>query len=231
VDTDLPNNAQYWWRCQASDGTNTGPWMATATFFVNEINHPPFAPVVAGPPAGLVLTNLDVLLLWFPSAGDPDEGDRVNTYHLQVAADPAFAAPVINVTNIPAVEVPPGSNWVLTLPLNSLPGAENLVWRTLYHWRISAQDLRGLSSAWSAASPLQYGPPAPLPGTITAFRRGANGTMTLEWTGAAGRVFVEFSHSLNPPQWFSVAGPLTGTNWTFAPVPGTTSGFYRLRSE
>jgi hypothetical protein len=55
--------------------------------------------------------------------------------------------------------------------------------------------------------------------------------MTLEWTGAAGRVFVEFSHSLNPPQWYTVAGPLTGTNWTFLPVPGTSAGFYRLRSE
>jgi len=232
VDTDLPNNAQYWWRCRATDGTNLGPWMATGTFFVNEINHPPFAPVVAGPPAGTLVTNLNALLLWFPSAGDPDEGDQVATYHLQIAAEPTFLAPVVNATNIPAVAVPPGTNWVLTLPLNALPGAENLVAGTLYYWRISAQDLRGLSSAWSAGlNTFQFGIAPPRPGTITAFRRGANGQMTLEWTGAAGRVFVEFSHSLNPPQWYTVAGPLTGTNWTFLPVPGTSSGFYRLRSE
>ena len=135
-------------------------------------------------------------------------------------------------TLIPAVAVPPGTNWVLTLPLNALPGAENLVAGTLYYSRISAQDLRGLSSAWSAGlNTFQFGIAPPRPGTITAFRRGANGQMTLEWTGAAGRVFVEFSHSLNPPQWYTVAGPLTGTNWTFLPVPGTSSGFYRLRSE
>jgi hypothetical protein len=144
--------------------------MATGTFFVNEINHPPFAPVVAGPPAGTLVTNLNALLLWFPSAGDPDEGDQVATYHLQIAAEPTFLAPVVNATNIPAVAVPPGTNWVLTLPLNALPGAENLVAGTLYYWRISAQDLRGLSSAWSAGlNTFQFGIAPPRPGTITAF--------------------------------------------------------------
>jgi len=231
VDTDLPNNAQFWWRCCATDGTNLGPWMATATFYVNETNRPPEAPVIAGPPQGLILTNLDVLLLWYPSAGDPDEGDRVVSYHLQVADNLAFALPVINVTNIPAIEVPPGSNWVLSLPLNSLPGAQNLVWRTLYYWRISAQDQRGLSSAWSAPWPLQYGPPAPKPGTITGIRREPDGRLTIEWTGASGLVYIEFSPTLDPADWYTVAGPLQGTNWTFMPIPGTTSGFYRLRSE
>jgi hypothetical protein len=231
VDTDLPNNAQYWWRCRATDGTNTGPWMATATFFVNETNRPPVAPVIAGPPPGLILTNLDVLLLWYPSAGDPDEGDHVVSYHIQVADNPAFALPVINATNIPAIELPPGTNWVLSLPLNSLPGAQNLVWRTLYHWRISAQDQRGLSSAWSAAWPLQYGPPAPRVGTLTGLRAGPGNQLTLEWTGAAGLIYVEFSHTLNPPQWHTVAGLLSGTNWTFRPLPGSASGFYRLRCD
>ena len=231
VDIDLPNNAQYWWRCRATDGTNLGPWMATATFFVNETNRPPLAPVIAGPPVGLVLTNLDVLLLWWPSAGDPDEGDRVVSYHLQVADHPSFVSPAINVTDIPAVDLPPGTNWVLSLPLNALPGAQNLVWRTLYYWRIRAQDQRGLSSAWSAVGPLQYGPPAPRAATLTGLRSGPGGQLTLEWTGAAGQIYVEFSPGLNPARWYTVAGPLSGTNWTFEPVPGTAAGFYRLRCE
>jgi len=231
VDTDLPNNAQYWWRCCAMDGTNVGPWMTTATFFVNETNRPPMAPAIAGPPPGLILTNVDVLLLWWPSAGDPDEGDRVVSYNLQVADNPAFALPVINVTNIPAIATPPGSNWVLTLPLNSLPGAQNFVWRTQYHWRISAQDQRGLNSAWSAAWPLQYGPPAPRAGTLTGIRNLPGGQLTLEWRDAAGLVHVEFSPSLESPSWQTVAGPLGGTNWTFTPPPGHATGFYRLRSD
>jgi hypothetical protein len=206
--------------------------MTTATFFVNEINHAPATPVVAGPPAGTLVTNLDALLLWFPSTGDPDEGDQVATYHLQAATDAAFGATVINVTNIPAVAVPPGSNWVLVLPLSALPGAENLVAGTLYYWRISAQDLRGLSSDWSpGVNTFQYGIAPPSAGTITTFRRGANGQMTLEWADAAGQIYVEFTHTLNPPEWYNVAGPLTGTNWTFTPWPGSQTGFYRVRSQ
>jgi len=232
VDTDLPNNAQYWWRCQASDGTNTGPWMTTATFFVNEINHPPSAPVVAGPPPGTLVTNLDALLLWFPSSGDPDEGDRVATYQIQIAADPAFTAIVINATNIPAVPVPPGSNWVLTLPLSVLPGTDTLVTGTLYYWRVSVQDLRGLSSDWSpGANTFQFGKAPPASATLTGLRRGANGTMSLEWEGAAGELYVEFSLSLTTPNWQTIAGPLYGTNWIFTPIPGSPSGFYRVRSQ
>ena len=232
VDTDLPNNAQYWWRCQASDGTNSGAWMTTATFFVNEINHPPAAPVVAGPPSGTLVTNLDALLFWFPSSGDPDEGDRVTTYQLQVAADPDFLATVINATNIPAVAVPPGTNWVLTLPLGALPGANDLVEGTLYHWRINAQDLRGLCSDWSAGvNTFQFGIAPPRPSTITAFRLNASGQVTLEWTGGAGQMYVEFSYTLSPPQWYELAGPLTGTSWTFTPLPNSQSGFYRVRSR
>ena len=232
VDTDLPNNAQYWWRCQASDGTNTGPWMTTATFFVNEINHPPFDAGGGRTAPGTLVTNLDALLLWFPSGGDPDEGDRVAAYHIQVAADPAFTTNVINATNIAAVAVPPGGNWALTLPLSALPGADNLVPGTLYHWRVSAQDLRGLSSDWSpGANTFQFGIAPPRPATLTGLRPGANGTMTLEWEGAAGELYVEFSLLLNPANWQTIAGPLRGTNWTFTPMPGARSGFYRVRSQ
>jgi len=232
VDIDLPNNHQYWWRCQATDGTNVGPWMLTATFFVNETNHPPFPPVIAGPPLGSVITNLNALLMWFPSPGDPDEGDRVATYHIQVASDPSFKTLVMNVTNIIAVETPPGSNWVFTLPIASLPGAENLIWQTLYYWRISAQDLHGLSSVWSEPAQLQYGTQiTPEPTRITAIRIRPDGQYTLEWTGKTGSVFLEFSETLSPAQWQTIAGPLSGTNWTLTPVQGKSKGFYRIRIE
>ncbi|MBE0543954.1 MAG: hypothetical protein IH623_21635, partial [Verrucomicrobia bacterium] len=231
VDTDLPNNAQYWWRCQASDGTNTGPWMAAASFYVNETNHPPSTPLIAGPPSGTLVTSLETLLVWFP-ASDPDEGDNVATYHIQVATDAAFLLPVINATQIPAPPLPPAGDWALTLPLSALPGADELIAGMLYHWRISAQDLRGMSSGWSAGlQTFQFGLGEPRAGTITAFRRGAGNEMILEWSGAAGSVYVEFTYGMNPPQWHTVAGPLQGTTWSFSPLPGTTSGFYRLRSE
>jgi hypothetical protein len=55
--------------------------------------------------------------------------------------------------------------------------------------------------------------------------------MSLEWQGAGGQLFVEFSLSLKPANWQTIAGPLNATNWTFTPVPGAQSGFYRVRSE
>ena len=231
VDTDLPNNQQYWWRCRATDSSNAGPWMATATFFVNETNHPPTTPLIAGPPNGTLVTNLNELLSWFPVI-DPDEGDDVAGYQLQVAAEPAFLAPLINATNLPAVTGPAGTNWTIAVALGDLPGAGNLTPGTVCYWRVGAFDLRGLSSDWSPGlHAFQFGIAPPQAGTITALHRQDNGQLTMEWTGAAGLIFVEFSHTLNPPLWFTVAGPLPGTNWTFAPVPGTPSGFYRLRSE
>jgi hypothetical protein len=231
VDVNLPNNAQYWWRCRATDGTNSGPWMATATFFVNEINHPPFAPQIAGPPPMTVVTNLDALLFWFATT-DPDEGDSVATYQIQVAATADFLAPIINATNIPAVALPPDGTWAMALPLSVLPGSENLVLGRPYHWRVCAQDLRGLSSDWSPGmNTFHFGAIPPQGGEITGLRLGTNGQLTLEWTGTVGSVFVEFSETLNATQWQTVAGPLVETSWTFTPTPGTPSGFYRLRCE
>lgn len=205
--------------------------MTTATFFVNQVNHAPITPLIAGPPNGTLVTNLDELLLWFPTE-DPDAGDAVVSYQLQVDSDPAFMAPVINETNLPALAWPTGFYWVIGLALEDLPGSSHLDAGTVYHWRVSAQDSHGLNSSWSAGPrTFQYGIAPPRPGTISAMHPGPNGTMAIEWTGAAGRIFVEHTLQLNPPNWQTIAGPLQGTNWIFTPVPGSPSGFYRLRSE
>jgi hypothetical protein len=121
----------------------------------------------------------------------------------------------------------------LALPLGDLPGATSLVPGTICYWRIRAQDRRGLDSFWSAGEhTFQFGIAAPQGGSITGIGHTTNGMMRLQWTGAAGQVYVEFTHSLSPTNWYTVAGPLSGTtNWTFTPLPGMPSGFYRLRCE
>ena len=234
VDVDLPNNSQFWWRCQASDGTNSGPWMATASFFVNQTNHPPGTPVVAGPPNGATLTNLSELLLWFP-VEDADVGDSVARYQLQVDSDPAFANPVINETSLPASAWPGGLYWIMGLPLESFGGATNLVVGTTYNWRIRAQDSHGMNSDWSTgAHTFQFGTSSvvvPEPATFTGLRFGSSGSLILEWSAATGQIYVEHSPGLNPADWQTVAGPVTGTNWTFTPAPGESAGFFRLRSQ
>ena len=55
--------------------------------------------------------------------------------------------------------------------------------------------------------------------------------MTLDWHGDAGDLYIEYSLSLGPANWQTIAGPLRGTNWAFTPVPGARSGFYRVRSQ
>ena len=231
VDVDLPNNTQCWWRCQASDGTNTGPWMLTASFFVNQTNHPPLPVTLAGPPSGTIMSNLDDVLFWYPTT-DPDAGDAVVAYHIQVDDSPLFASPEISVTNLVNAAVLGEGNWAMAVPLSDLAGSSNLVVGTLYHWRIRAADTYGAHSAWPAGDQtFQFGIAPPRPATLSGLRHGPNGTMSLEWQGAGGQLFVEFSLSLKPANWQTIAGPLNGTNWTFTPVPGAQSGFYRVRSE
>jgi hypothetical protein len=119
VDVSLPNNGQYWWRCQASDGTNTGPWMPTASFFVNQTNHPPLPVTLAGPPSGTIVSNLDDVLFWYPTT-DPDAGDAVGSYHIQVDDSPLFASPEISVTNLVVAAAPGEENWAIAVPLSDL---------------------------------------------------------------------------------------------------------------
>jgi hypothetical protein len=231
VDVDLPNNTQCWWRCQASDGTNTGPWMPTASFYVNQTNHPPLPVTLAGPPAGTLVSDLDDVLFWYPTT-DQDAGDAVVSYHIQVDDSPLFASPEISVTNLVNAAVLGEENWAMAVPLSDLAGSSNLVAGALYHWRVRAADTYGAYSAWPAGDrTFQFGIAPPRPATLSGLRHGPNGTMSLEWQGASGQLFVEFSLSLKPANWQTIAGPLNGTNWTFTPVPGAQSGFYRVRSE
>ncbi len=228
VDVDLPNNAQYWWRCRASDGMNTGSWMAVATFFVNQINHAPTAPDLAGPPSGAIITNLNELLLWYPSE-DQDAGDGVMRYELQIDNNPEFTAPVLEATNISAP-----AYWIIGVTLDSLAGSSNLIWGTTCYWRVRALDSHGMASDWSAGpGTFQYGAASvmPEPARITALRPGANRSLVLEWSGGVGQLYIERTLNLKPADWQTVAGPLQGTNWMFTPAPAERSGFFRMRSE
>lgn len=230
VDVNLPDHAQYWWRARASDGTNTGPWMDAISFFVNETNHPPTVPMIAGPPNNTLITNLDQMLLWYPCT-DPDEGGKVISYHIQIALDEQFQTIVVNAPGLPAPDVARQTNVLLAIALNDLPDIQNLQSGNLYYWRISAQDDRWSSSPWSEVRTIQFGPPTPCGGVITGITQNYNGQVTISWTGTTGAVYVEFSATLDPPQWYTVAGPLYGTNWTFTPVPSIPAGFYRLRAQ
>ncbi|HZL78448.1 MAG TPA: hypothetical protein VFC17_06315, partial [Candidatus Limnocylindrales bacterium] len=229
VDQNLPNNSQFWWRCCASDGTNTGNWMPTASFFVNWVNHAPLPVIIAGPPSGTIMSNLNDVLFWYPTT-DPDAGDAVASYQVQVDNDGLFGSPEINVTNLVVTAGPAELDWAIAIALKNLAGSSNLITGTSYHWRVRAVDTFGAYSAWSADDHVfQFGIVAPHLSPVLSLQPGSNGSLTLGWTGGTGQFYVEFSASLNPPDWQTIAGPLQTTNWVLTPGPGDQSGFYRLR--
>ncbi|HUM29159.1 MAG TPA: immune inhibitor A [Thermoanaerobaculia bacterium] len=147
LDVNLADNAQYWWRCRANDGTLDGPWMETASFYVHETNTPPLTITIAGPPNGATLWGPEGALSWYPTT-DPDVGDTIDSYHIQADDDPSFASPEINDETL----VPPDMllpQPTIAIDLGSLAGYSNLNSEIKYYWRIRATDSRGLSSAWT----------------------------------------------------------------------------------
>jgi hypothetical protein len=65
---------------------------------------------------------------------------------------------------------------------------------------------------------------------ITGLRQNPDGASVLTWSGTSAGVYVDFSPTLAPAQWQSIAGPITGSAWTNAPS-AASAGFYRLRLQ
>jgi hypothetical protein len=227
VDVDLANNAQYWWRCRATGGTNPGPWMATAAFYVNQVNHPPYPVII--PARQSFLADSNGVLTWYPTT-DPDQGDYIALYRVQVSLSNSFSALLIDST-IVLTNTPVGPYGTFSVPLNAFADASNLVSGSAYHWRVSARDNRGTSSDWPPGDYVfQFGVLLE-PAHFARIWKSADGNIVLEWEPSPNNIYVEFSTNLQSGGWTNIAGPLTGTSWTNAVDPGKPSGFYRLRSK
>ncbi len=228
VDVNLANSQQYWWRSQAFDGSNTGPWMAAGTFFINETNTPPATVIVAGPPKGATLRTAQGILSWYPTT-DPDAGDEIRAYHIQVDHDPAFAGPLVDDENVLVGSAPSGSYWTVSRSLSELSGWDNLGMISNYYWRIRAQDTRFKWSEWSAPGQwFIYGVPPPDPYRM---QMNANGTLTFFWDVGTENFFVWHSPSLVSQNWQVIAGPLDQNQITISPPPGDGEGYYRVSGE
>ena len=230
VDIELPNNRQHWWRCRAHDGTNESPWSEVFSFYINHVNAPPYPVVPAGPPADSILPDLSSRLLWHPTA-DPDVGDDITAYQVQIALDPAFATLVVNDGGITLPDTTlVGTNWVHALPLTTLAGAGGLQNDTVYHWRVRARDPSAAWSDWSAG-PLWFvfgHPPPTLQGA--SFESGATPAIRMAWRRSGQPARIYFSPTLDPPDWRLVDGPLFGTNALIRIESGENAGFYKVES-
>jgi hypothetical protein len=228
LDVDLVNQHQYWWRCRASDAGTNGPWLTTASFYVNQTFNPPARVVIAGPPQGSILSTTNALLTWYPSS-DVDAGDAVQRYQVQIDHTNAFVSPEVNDANVLVNGVASGSVWTVSKALGDLTGVLNLVTNTTYFWRVRAQDSRNEYSDWSTGVWwFVYGTPAPM---VKGFSAASNGALSFSWEPTDKAVYVYFSSNLTSGVWQPAAGPLYGTNAVVTPSAGVSAGFYRLGTE
>jgi hypothetical protein len=232
VDINLNDNALYWWRCRASYGVDTGPWMPVAIFTINVGGTPPSPPVLAVPVDSTVRRDTNSLLAWYPST-DADPGDFIRAYQVQVDDEADFSSPFIDETLLTDQQLSAlPSSWLLAVPLGRLAGSANLMPGTVYYWRVRAQDAHYHNSAWSQGPrrfAFAYFQPA-IPANLLVRRVLGQGFL-LQWTGPTNNTYVEFTPTLTPPAWTTIAGPLSGSEHILSPPTNTANGFYRLRSE
>ena len=228
VDVNLENSRQYWWRCCASDGSNVGPWTATATFFINETNTPPTTVQIAGPPKGANLRTGAGILSWYP-ASDSDAGDEIIAYQIQIADSDGFGHVLVDAVVDSPVPAPTGSYVTISRPLNTLSGWNALGMVSNYNWRIRSRDSRFSWSSWSSGVDwFIYGVPPP---DLSRIVPGTNGQLAISWAVGTENVRVWFSPSLNPPDWQVIAGPLNDSGYVVRPPTNVPAGFYRVTGQ
>ncbi len=147
VDVDLPDNAPYWWRARASDGTRTGPWSEAVAFNINEFNNPPLPVVVASPSNDSMLIDGSGLLVWHQTY-DPDLGDEILDYQIQIDDDHLFGSPEVDHQGITVGSATYGPGFLASVPLSDLQGSTNLP-SGRWFWRIRARDTRYANGTWS----------------------------------------------------------------------------------
>ena len=134
VNPPLSENAWYYWRSQADDWLDVGPWSATARFFVNTANDAPTVPVVHSPANSAVIESLNVDIV-LQNSTDPDS--PVISYFFEADSVPTFdSASVIRSGIIPAG--PGTTTWQ----------AIGLLDNTLYYVRARASD-GSADSSWT----------------------------------------------------------------------------------
>ena len=226
VDIELPNDAQYWWRCRATDGSEYGPWMITATFYVNQTNSPPSVVELAGPPMSAILRNAGYSLLWYPAV-ENDAGDYVVDYEVQIATSGDFSEVVVDDASVVLTGMPTNGTWAASIPLNTLSGYEVLINNTVYFWRVRARDRWGDYSEWSRQDLwFTYGSPPP---NLLSCESQGDGTILLEWESPGIAVYIDYKESLDSAEeWTRIAGPVSGNSYVITPEEGKKSGFYRV---
>jgi FG-GAP repeat len=143
-DTELDDDFEYYWSCQAIDEHGlAGDVSATGSFVVNLGNDLPTTPVVILPTEGEIVTDTRQPTLEVENCDDSD-GDEL-TYIFEVYSDQALATPVTG-----AVDVDEGPQALRLASLRSIGinGLGSTSWQidveldedATYYWRAAAHD-------------------------------------------------------------------------------------------
>ena len=226
LDINLVDNARYWWRCRAWYGTNAGPWMPTATFYINSGGTPPLTVTLAAPATESVAPDTNTLFSWFAGV-DPDAGDFIQFYDFQVDNDPAFGTPEMDDSLVMAGFLNPLPYATVSAPLGQFAGAQNLERGVRYYWRVRSQDGHGMVGPWSSQPRSFYFGSLPVVlGTVTgqveleSYRGLAGGgtgsrLVTFKATDAGNNILGTWNLPLN------YAGGLACFSLTNVPVSAT----------
>jgi len=120
---ELDRDTQYFWRVRAQNAGGISDWSETRTF--TTIVHPPPRPSLSSPESGTQNVALDPTLSW-------KQVTEAESYSVQVATQADFATTVIDVESIT------DTSYQVT----------DLSAETQYFWRVSAENVGGISS-WS----------------------------------------------------------------------------------
>nr|NQU91790.1 hypothetical protein [Bacteroidota bacterium] len=138
----LTGGKWYWWKVKATDDYLSRNSNQTWRFAVSL---PPTVPNIIIPSNGSLMHENDYLS-WELSS-DPDAGDYVDYYHIQLDDDADFSSPEIDMTGINADT----KSSSISLRINELTNYLSLGNKT-YYWRISAVDGFGIESDFSDGS-------------------------------------------------------------------------------
>jgi hypothetical protein len=125
----LTDNAHYWWRARAFDGTVYSLW-ANARFFVNLFNDPPNSFNLINPDPDAEMSSLTPVLSWNNST---DKDGDVITYGVTVFNDAGLTDIVTQELDLPE-NVSGSTSWIDTLPLIN---------HNTYYWHVVAKDSLG----------------------------------------------------------------------------------------
>jgi hypothetical protein len=230
---ELTDNANYFWRVRAFDGTLYSEWL-NARFRVNLSNEPPAPPVPSAPRDGLQVDTLTPTLA-VQASTDPD-GDPV-TFGFQLYSDSAAAHLIASISGVPA-----GSDGSVAWQIPQALQASKDYW-----WRASASDPHGALTETAllrfTVNPANHAPAAPVlvqpEANATVPGPGPGVTLTVanatDPDGDATTYFFELdtltTFNGNAKRGSgAIPGGTSTTSWSIAKLSNDTRYYWRARA-